>query len=49
MRRTKVNDELCDLESGDPLFPPDTNASRSLKVVPVHDHMYGQIQGDGHP
>ena len=47
--RTEVNDELCDLESSDPFFPPDTDASRSLKVIPVHDHMYSQVQGNRHP
>lgn len=46
---TKVNDELCDLESGDPFFPPDADASRSLEVIPVHNDMYSQIQGDRYP
>jgi hypothetical protein len=40
---TEINDELDDLEGGDPLLPPDTYTTRTLKVVPVHDNVNGQV------
>ena len=46
---TEINDELDDLETGDPLLPPDADAARALEVVPVHDDVDGQVEGDGHP
>lgn len=48
-RLTKVNDELNDLETGDPLLPPDADAARALEVVPVHDDVNSQIKGNGNP
>jgi hypothetical protein len=42
----KVNDKLDDLDPGYPFFPPDTDATRSLEVVPVHDDVDSQIKGD---
>ena len=48
-RLTKINDELDDLETGDPLLPPDTDATRALEVVPVHDDVDSQVKGDGNP
>jgi len=33
----EVNDELDDLHDGDVALPPDTDATRALEVVPVHD------------
>lgn len=48
-RLTKINDELDDLETGDPLLPPDADATRALEVVPVHDDVDGQVKGDGNP
>ena len=49
MVHTEINDKLDDLETGDPLLPPDANATRTLEVVPVHDNVDRQVQGDGHP
>jgi hypothetical protein len=46
---TKVNDKLANLQAGDPLLPPDLDASSTLEVVPVHDNMNGQVQCDWHP
>lgn len=46
---TQVNDELHDLEDGDPFLPPDADAAGALKVVPVHHDMDQEVQGDGHP
>jgi len=40
---------LDDLHDGDVLLPPDANATRGLEVVPVHDHVNGQVQGDWNP
>jgi len=37
------------LEHGDVLLPPDADAARGLEVVPVHDDVDGQVEGDGHP
>lgn len=39
-RLTKINDELDDLQTSDPFFPPYTNSARALKVVPVHDNVH---------
>jgi len=50
MRRlTKVNDELDDLETGDPLLPPDADAASALEVVPVHDNVDHQVEGNWNP
>ena len=46
---TKSNDELGDLKTGDPLLPPDLNATRTLEVVPVHDNVYQQVEADDSP
>jgi len=46
---TKINDELDDLETSDPLLPPDLDAARALEVVPVHDHVHGQVERDDDP
>jgi hypothetical protein len=46
---TEVDDELDDLETGDPLLPPDLDAARALEVVPVHDHVDHQVQRDDNP
>lgn len=46
---TKVNDELHDLQASDPFFPPDANATSTLEVVPVHDHVHQQVDGNRNP
>lgn len=46
---TKINDELDNLETGDPLLPPDANATSTLEVVPVHNNVDSQVKGDGNP
>lgn len=46
---TKVNYELKDLKSCDPLLPPDLDAARALVVVPTHDDMDHQVEIDGNP
>ena len=46
---TQVDNELNDLESRDPLLPPDADAARALEVVPVHDDVDQQVDGDGDP
>lgn len=40
---------MDDLGSGNPLLPPDSNTSRALEVVPVHDDVDKQVQGDWDP
>lgn len=42
-RLTEIDDELDDLETGDPLLPPDLDATGALEVVPVHDHVHHQV------
>jgi hypothetical protein len=49
LQLTKINDELDDLEPSHPLLPPDTDATRSLEVVPVHDNVHTKVQSDGNP
>jgi hypothetical protein len=46
---TQVNDELKDLEHGDVLLPPNANSTGTLEVVPVHNDVHGQVQGDRNP
>ena len=46
---TKIDDKLGDLEPGDPLLPPNSDASSALKVVPVHDDVDEQIESDRYP
>ena len=46
---TKVNEELKNLQPSDPFFPPDANPARALKVVPVHEDVDGEVEGDGDP
>jgi len=45
----EVDDELQDLEHGDVFFPPDADAARGLEVVPIHDHVDHEVEGDGDP
>ena len=45
----QVDDELGDLEDGDVLLPPNANATGGLEVVPVHDNVDGQVEGDDNP
>jgi len=37
---------LDDLGSCDPFFPPDSNTTGCLEVVPVHDYMDCQVECD---
>ena len=37
------------MEHGDVFLPPDTDATRRLEVVPIHDDMDEEVEGDGHP
>ena len=46
---TKVENELGNLANCDVLLPPDANAARALEVVPVHDNVDHQIEGDRNP
>lgn len=48
-KHTKVNDELRNLEAGNPLLPPNADTTSRLEVVPVHDNMHHQINRDGNP
>lgn len=48
-QRTKIDDKLDDLKHSDILLPPDTNTTSTLEVVPIHDNVYEQIQGNHNP
>lgn len=45
----QVDDELGDLQDSDVLLPPDLDAARGLEVVPVHDDVDGEVEGDDDP
>lgn len=46
---TEVDDELQDLEHGDVLLPPNANTARRLEVVPVHDNVDCEVEGNWYP
>lgn len=46
---SEINHELDDLEHGDVLLPPNSDSTSRLEVVPVHDNVNHQVEGDGHP
>ena len=46
---SNVQDELDDLEAGNPLLPPDTDASGGQEVVPVHQDVGAQVQSNWNP
>ena len=45
----KVNNKLGDLKTSNPFFPPDANAPRALKVVPIHNNVNQEVEGNGNP
>lgn len=49
MQLTEIDDELDDLETSDPLLPPDADTAGTLEVVPVHDDVDAEVEGDGNP
>lgn len=46
---TEIDDELDDLETSNPLLPPDADSTSALEVVPVHDNVDSQVEGNGDP
>jgi len=40
---------LRDLKDGNVLLPPDLDTTSGLEVVPVHNNVNHEVQGDGHP
>lgn len=48
-KHTEVDDELSDLQACDVLLPPDLDATSALEVVPVHDDMDRQVEGNDGP
>lgn len=49
VNKAKIKNELDDLETGDPFFPPNTDTEGGKEVIPVHHHMDTQVQADWHP
>ena len=46
---TQINNELQNLQHGNVLLPPDADTTGALEVVPVHDNVHEQVDGDGNP
>lgn len=46
---TEIDNELNDLETGDPLLPPDTDTTGTLEVVPVHDDVHQKVDVNDNP
>lgn len=46
---TKIKNKLSDLKHCNALFPPDTDATGRLAIVPIHNHVDSQIQCDWNP
>jgi hypothetical protein len=46
---TKVDDKLNDLETSNPFLPPNANAPCALEVIPVHNDMYHEVEGNRNP
>ena len=44
--KDEVDDELDDLDSCYPFFPPDADSACCLEVVPVHDDVDCQVECD---
>lgn len=49
VNESKIDNELGDLKTSNPLLPPDLNTAGRLEVVPVHDNVNSEVQGDGNP
>lgn len=47
--KAQIDDELDDLQPGDPLLPPHSDASRGQEVVEVHDNVNKQVEDNGDP
>lgn len=46
---TNINNELENLKTSDPFLPPDSDATRALEVVPVHENVNHEIQRNWNP
>lgn len=46
---TEIENELSNLETSDPLLPPNLDSTSRLEVVPVHDNVHHQVEGDWNP
>lgn len=49
VNEAKINDELDDLEPGDPVFPPGADAASTEEVVKVHHDVNTKVQSNGDP
>lgn len=47
--KAKIDDELGNLKTGDPLLPRDLDTSRTLEIVPIHDDVYCEVESNGNP
>ena len=46
---TKVNDKLDNLQTSDPLLPPDTDTTGTLEIVPVHHNVDQKVHSNRNP
>jgi hypothetical protein len=46
---TESDHKLHDLQTGNPFLPPDSDSPRALKVIPVHDNVDKQVEGNHSP
>ncbi len=49
IHENQIDQELDDLDSGDPLFPPNVDSHRRKIVVEVHQDVDKQVQSDDNP
>lgn len=47
--KAEINDELDDLEAGNPLLPPDAHSASALEVIPIHDNVDKEIERNDNP
>lgn len=47
--RTEINDELHNLHHCDVFLPPYPHSPCTLEVVPIHDDVNHEVEGDGDP
>jgi len=49
VNEAKADNELGDLEAGDPLLPPNLDATSALEIVPVHHDVHEEVESDRDP
>ena len=47
--RTKIKNELYNLHDGNVLLPPYADTPCTLEIIPIHDDVDSQVEGDRYP